>query len=56
MPESKECLIELVKWYRDEYHIGHNPEYYDDMIEKIENANEAELEVYWRITDSWIDY
>lgn len=53
--EYKQSLVELVEWYRDEYHkkdFGHNK-----MIEEISKARDPrDLETHERILDFWLDY
>jgi len=54
LEEEKKELISLIEWYRDEYHkldFCHS-----NMIEKIKvSTNANELEMYWKITDGWLD-
>ncbi|MEI8270489.1 MAG: hypothetical protein WCG45_03905 [bacterium] len=54
LEEEKQALIDLVIWYRDEYHkseFGHN-----EMIEGIKEAKTSkDLDVFYQWTDSWID-
>ena len=49
--EDREALIDLIKWYRDEYHhcdFGHA-----DMMEQARTA--ADLEPLWKTVDMWLD-
>ncbi len=52
--EDKEGLIDLITWYRDEYHkndFGHT-----EMIEQVKEAtNDKELDMIERIADGWLD-
>ena len=52
--EDKQAMIELIEWYRDEYHrkdFGHN-----EMIEKIKTTSDAEeLKFIESVVDGWID-
>lgn len=51
--DDKQSLIDLIKWYRDEYHhkdFGHT-----EMINKIPSATKEELEVYYKSVDGWLD-
>ena len=54
MNEEKESLINLIIWYRDEYHkgdFGHN-----DLIQIVKEAKISnELEHVWQIVDGWLD-
>lgn len=54
LKEEKKALIDLIVWYRDEYHrkdFGHT-----EMIEKIKQATTSkELDSYHQITDFWLD-
>jgi len=53
--EDKKPLIDLITWYRDKWHkgdFGHT-----EMIEKIKETDDPKLlELYWKITDGWLDY
>lgn len=52
--EDKQAMIELIEWYRDEYHrkdFGHS-----EMIEKIKTTSDAkELKFIESIVDGWIE-
>lgn len=54
LEEEKQGLIDLIKWYRDEYHFddwGHSK-----MIEEIADVKTLrDLDHYWSIVDSWLD-
>lgn len=53
--KDKKALIDLIKWYRDEYHkkdFGHT-----EMIEILEKTEDEEvIESYERLVDDWLDY
>ena len=55
LEEHKQALIDLIKWYRDEYHkkdFGHT-----EMMEEIAAITDAkDLEAYDRTTDMWLDH
>lgn len=49
------ALIDLIQYYRDEYHKA--DWCHSDMIKKIEDGvDQKTLDLYWRITDDWLDY
>lgn len=52
--EDKKAIIEIIEWYRDDYHkfdCGHN-----DMIETIRTTNdEGEIKLIEEIIDGWVD-
>lgn len=52
--EDKQALIDLIIWYRDEYHrkdFGHS-----EMIEKIKSTNDKkELGIIEQTVDLWLD-
>jgi hypothetical protein len=54
LEESKNSIIELIIWYRDEYHkqdFGHTK-----MIEDIKQITTIEdLDQFDKILDSWLD-
>lgn len=58
--DIKESLRSVISFYRDEYYVFCSEErrnYYDDLLAKIENSNDlAELEMYERLVDDWLDY
>jgi hypothetical protein len=51
--EDKESLIDLIIWYRDEYHkkeFGHN-----ELIEQVRNAQKIEdLSGVEQVVDGWL--
>ncbi len=52
--EDKQGLIELIEWYRDEYHK--NDFCHTEMIEKIRQIqNQKDLEIYEKVVDGWLD-
>lgn len=55
MKEQKQSLIDLIEWYRDEWHkkdFGHT-----DMIEKIRATDDPDVvEIYEKVVDGWLDY
>lgn len=52
--EAKQALIELIVWYRDEWH--RRDFCHSEMIEKIEQLNtEKELAIYEQLIDGWLD-
>jgi uncharacterized coiled-coil DUF342 family protein len=53
---SKKYLIELIEWYRDEYHKG-NDDYHNELIERLRNATtKEEIDSVERMLDDWLDY
>lgn len=54
MTEDKQALIDLILWYRDEYHkieFGHN-----ELIQQIKDAKtQDQLSIIEQIVDSWLD-
>lgn len=55
MQEQKESLIELIEWYRDEYHKKDSV--HNDLIEKIKNTTDQKvLDLYEKTVDGWLDY
>ncbi len=53
--ERKESLIELIEWYRDDYH-GRDF-IHSEMIENIRKIETLkELELQEKIVDGWLDY
>ena len=55
--ERRDVLIELIEWYRDEYH-SHDP-IHSEMIESIKELKHNDfkrLEMYERSVDDWLDY
>jgi hypothetical protein len=54
LEEDKKSLIELIEWYKNEYHkkdFGHN-----EMIEEIKKvSNYKELETFEQTVDLWLD-
>ena len=54
LEEYKQALIELIEWYRDEYHKSDFC--HTEMIEKIKQSqDEKELSTYEQIIDGWLD-
>lgn len=54
LQESKDALIDLIIWYRDEYHKKDSV--HTKMIAKITNLSTSEeLEHYWKIVDGWLE-
>ena len=55
LDDNKKALIDLITWYRDEWHkcdVAHT-----EMIEKIKETDDPKLlELYWKVTDGWLDY
>jgi hypothetical protein len=52
--DKKKALIELIEWYRDEWHkkdFGHT-----EMIKEIKAAEDDKiLSLYEQIIDGWLD-
>lgn len=49
--EDRQALIDLIRWYRDDYHqadFGHT-----EYMQAIRDG--AELEPYYRLVDGWLD-
>lgn len=50
--EEKDSLIDLIIWYKTEYHkkdFGH-----DELIEKVNaSKNKDDLNLIWEIVDGW---
>lgn len=54
LEEDKQSLIELIEWYRDEYHK--NDFCHTEIIEKIKQVqNEKELLIYEQVVDGWVE-
>lgn len=54
LKEKKESLIELIDWYRDEYHK--NDFCHAEMIDKISKIkDEKEFLIYEQFIDGWLD-
>jgi hypothetical protein len=54
LEEDKQGLIELIEWYRDEYHKSDFC--HTEMIEKIKQIqDEKELSIYEQVVDGWLD-
>ncbi len=54
LEEEKQALIDLIIWYRDEYHK--KDFCHTEMIDKIRQIVDAqELDQYWQIVDAWLD-
>ena len=55
LEEDKISLIELIEWYRDDYHkkdFGHT-----QMIQEIRTIdNVKNLEPYNQVLDQWLDF
>jgi len=56
LTDEQKALIELIEWYRDEYHrckLGtHN-----DLIRRTREAeSEDDIEQIWHVVDSWLDH
>ena len=50
---EKDSLLNLVRWYAEEYHKRDHA----DVVDMINNATTQEsLDLIWQITDSWLDY
>ena len=56
LDERREALIELIEWYRDEYHKG-DKSHHNEMIEKIRQTDDLKvIEIYEQTVDGWLDY
>jgi hypothetical protein len=54
LEQDKISLIELIEYYRDEYHKSDFC--HSEMIEKIKLIKDrSELSAYEQVVDSWID-
>jgi hypothetical protein len=54
MDEQKQSLIDLIKWYRDEWHKA--DWCHSEMIEKLTTTNDEKLvELYEKVVDGWLD-
>ena len=56
--EDRQSLIDLIEWYRDDYHRNVNfCHSYKLMIETIKTTTSEEtLDIYEKIVDDWLDY
>lgn len=55
LEEDKNGLIDLIKWYRDEWHRVDGS--HSEMIENVKKVqDEKELSFYEKIVDGWLDY
>ncbi len=53
--KDKQYLIDLIIWYRDEYHHDQNLSH-NDLIKMVESAtNFDQLSLIEQIVDSWLD-
>ncbi len=57
LEQDRKSLIEIIEWYRDEYHKGlWNNNFHNDLIEQVKNAQtEKELEYLEKVVDGWLD-
>lgn len=54
LEEDKQSLVELIEYYRDEYHKSDFC--HTEMIEKIKQIqDEKELSIYEQVVDGWLD-
>ena len=54
LEEEKKEIIDLIKWYRDEYHF--DDWCHSKMIEEIVNVKTLkDLDPYWAVVDGWLD-
>lgn len=54
LEERRQSLIDVIEWYRDEYHKADFC--HTELIEKVEQAaDEDELSVYEQVVDGWLD-
>lgn len=53
--DDKQGLIDLIVWYRDDYHKGDFG--HDELIDRVKAASsDNEIEQVEKIVDGWIDY
>ena len=53
--DGKQALIDLIIWYRDEWHKGDFN--HTEMIDKLRETNDPKVvELYEKIVDGWLDY
>lgn len=54
LEKDKQGLIDLIIWYRDEYH--HGDWCHSELIERVKNATTYDhLDPIYQIVDGWID-
>ena len=54
LEEDKQALIELIEWYRDEWHKSDFC--HTEMIEKIKQVKtKQELGIYEQVVDGWLE-
>ena len=54
LEKDKQGLIDLIEWYRDEYHKSDFC--HAEMIEKIKKIKDKkELSIYEKVVDEWLD-
>lgn len=49
-----EALIELIEWYRDDYHKS--TDFCNEMISNLQKDPVRYYEIYDRCVDDWFDY
>ena len=52
--EQREAIIDIIITYRDEIRTG-NRQYYNELIEIIQNCPYEALDGYKKLVDMWID-
>lgn len=54
LQDEKQGLIDLIVWYRDDYHK--KDFCHSQMIREIKHVETIkELDRYWKIVDGWLD-
>lgn len=53
LEQRRQSLIELIEWYRDEYH--HSDWCHSEMISKVLIASDEELDCYEQVVDGWLE-